>query len=80
MATESIKRCDVTGVARDVKTYEVIVREVGAEAWVFMGTVDLGVRGLDRLRRMIDRGMKPPTSRGGDEDEGPTLPLTEESQ
>lgn len=68
MSVESIRKCDIYGVRRDVKRYRVEITEIGSDdpdgALVYMEEADMGVRGLDRLRRSVADGMAPPNKRG----------------
>lgn len=56
------KVCDIYGVTKGVKTYKVLVTEAaGISEGVIAREIDLSPRGLDRLRRFIERGTTKPS-------------------
>lgn len=80
MVDELVKRCDVYGTIRDVRQYEITVRQLEpgekpameprpGESKTTLRVADLGDRGYRRLLKFVDRGLVPPTTRTKKESE-----------
>lgn len=68
VVTRTRTECDVFGTCKDVKKYEIVVRELDAETgqweeWYTSVPLDLSPRGLDRLKKFITRGTTPPSQK-----------------
>ena len=63
MSTEQVTRCDVFRTLKDVKKFEMIVKNAAdtSEAKTFQ--VDLSPRAYARLIRKIEQGTTPPAKR-----------------
>ena len=74
MATVSVTKCDVFGTVKDVIQVRITVEyEISPDVWENHKQVtrDMGVRGVDRLFKFIDRGTTPPSKKktdGGKDD------------
>ena len=53
------KMCDVFGGTKDVQTYRVVVSAGNLDP-VIDRQIDLGPRGLERLRKFVERGVSKP--------------------
>ncbi len=61
MANRMVKECDVFKTAGNVRTFEIVVKEVGSvgTAIRFEQVLDLSNKGVDRLHNFIRRGTTP---------------------
>lgn len=73
MATETVKRCDIYDTKREVKTVQLLLREIVPEGEPLAGidykdaTLDVSPKALTRLLGYVDRGLSKPSQGKGKE-------------
>lgn len=65
MVEKRVKCCDVFDSNKDIKTFEVVIREVPDHdgGVKFNKSIDLSKRGYGRMMKFLERGTRPPTKK-----------------